>query len=137
MHLSPLSFPPPLTFLSFLSSLCSAFKIAFPLPPESRYKFKVKWKKEEEIKQLYVTRWFTMPNPKTVYNTNSFFVLFCFLFVYVCLFRAACMAYGGSQARGQIRAIAAGLRHSHSNMGPQLHLQPTPQLTGNAGSLTH
>ena len=31
------------------------------------------------------------------------------------LFRAIAMAYGGSQARGLIRAIAAGLRQSHSN----------------------
>ena len=38
------------------------------------------------------------------------------------------MAYVGSQARGQIRAIAAGLRHSHSNEGSKPHLQPAPQL---------
>ena len=38
------------------------------------------------------------------------------------------MAYGGSQARGQIRAIASGLPHSHSNTGSELYLQPKPQL---------
>ena len=38
------------------------------------------------------------------------------------------MAYGGSQAGAQIIAVAAGLHHSHSNMGSELHLQPTPQL---------
>ena len=38
------------------------------------------------------------------------------------------MAYGDSQARGQIGAVAAGLLQSHSNAGPKLHLQPTPQL---------
>jgi len=38
------------------------------------------------------------------------------------------MACGGSQARGGIGAIAAGLHHSHSNVGFELHLQPTPQL---------
>ena len=27
------------------------------------------------------------------------------------------MEYGGSEARGQIRAVAAGLHHSHSNSG--------------------
>ena len=37
-------------------------------------------------------------------------------------------AYGGSQARGQIGAIAAGLRQGHSNAGSEPHLQPTPQL---------
>ena len=42
------------------------------------------------------------------------------------------MAYGGSQARGQIEAVATSLRHSHSNLGSELHLQPTPQLTAMA-----
>ena len=41
-----------------------------------------------------------------------------FLFV----FRAAPAAYGGSQARGQTEAIAAGLHHSHSNAGSELRL---------------
>ena len=35
------------------------------------------------------------------------------------LFRAGPAAYGGSQARGPIRAVAAGLHHSHSNMGSE------------------
>ena len=39
------------------------------------------------------------------------------------------MAYGGSQARGQIGAVTASLHHSHSNVGYKPHLQPTPQLT--------
>jgi len=39
------------------------------------------------------------------------------------------MACGGSQARGLIRAAAAGLHHSHSNEGSEPHLQPTPKLT--------
>ena len=42
---------------------------------------------------------------------------------------AAPVAYGGSQARGQTGAVAAGLHHSHSNMESEPHLQPTPQLT--------
>ena len=37
-------------------------------------------------------------------------------------------SYGGSQARGRIRAVAAGLRQSHSNVGSEPCLQPTPQL---------
>ena len=37
-------------------------------------------------------------------------------------------AYGGSQGRCQIVAMAAGLRHSHSNAGSEPRLQPTPQL---------
>ena len=39
------------------------------------------------------------------------------------------MAYGGSQARGRIRAVATSLSQSHSNAGSELRLQPTPQLT--------
>ena len=39
------------------------------------------------------------------------------------------VAYGGSQARGPITAVATGLHHSHSNVGSKPHLQPTPQLT--------
>ena len=41
-------------------------------------------------------------------------VQFCFYF-YFLLFRAAPVAYGSSQARGQIGDAAAGLHHSHSN----------------------
>ena len=42
---------------------------------------------------------------------------------------ATAVAYGGSQARGLIRATAASLRHSHSNAGYEPCLPPTPQLT--------
>ena len=38
------------------------------------------------------------------------------------------MAYGGSQARGRTGATAAGLQHSHSNIGFEPCLRPTPQL---------
>ena len=37
------------------------------------------------------------------------------IIIFFWLFKAAPMAYGGSQAGGQIGAIAAGLHHSHSN----------------------
>ena len=50
-------------------------------------------------------------------------------FFFFGLFRVAAMAYGGSQASGQMGAVGAGLRHSHSNVGFKLHLRPTPQLT--------
>ena len=56
--------------------------------------------------------------------------LFIYLFIYLfLLFRAALVAYGGSQARVPIGAAAAGQSHNHSNARPELHLQPTPQLT--------
>ena len=41
------------------------------------------------------------------------------LIIFFFLFRAAPSAYGGSQARGQIRATVASLHHSHSNAGPE------------------
>ena len=44
------------------------------------------------------------------------------------LFTATPEAYGSSQARGRIGAAAAGLHHSHSNTGSELHLWLTPQL---------
>ena len=42
-----------------------------------------------------------------------------YLFIYFCLFRAPPLAYGGSQARGPIKATAASLHHSHSHMGSE------------------
>ena len=53
---------------------------------------------------------------------------FFFPFFFFLLFRAELMAYGGSQARGQIRAAAAALHHSHSNSRSKTRLWPTPQL---------
>ena len=58
--------------------------------------------------------------------------LFIYLFIFFCLFAiswAAPSAYGDSQARGLVGAVAAGLHHSHSNVASELRLQPTPQLT--------
>ena len=52
-----------------------------------------------------------------------------FFFFFWSFFRVTPKAYGSSQAKGPIRAIAAGLRHSHSNMGSELRLRPAPQLT--------
>ena len=49
--------------------------------------------------------------------------LFFFFFLF---FRAAPVAYGSSQARGQIKPAAAGLHHSLSNAGPKLHLRIIP-----------
>ena len=59
-----------------------------------------------------------------------------FLFVCVCLFRAAPAAYGGSQARGWIRATAAGLHYSHNTTRSELHLWPTPHLMATPDHLT-
>ena len=58
-------------------------------------------------------------------HITMFFVFLGFF----AFFRAAPTAYGGSQARNLIGAVAAGLRQSHSNTGSEPRLQPTPQLT--------
>ena len=42
-------------------------------------------------------------------------VWFFFFFFFFCLFRAEPMSYGGSQASGRNRAVAAGICHTHSN----------------------
>ena len=65
------------------------------------------------------------------YFCPLFLIFFKFIF---CLFgffffRAAPVTRGGSQAKGQIRAVGAGLHHSHSNGASEPHLQPTLQLT--------
>ena len=56
------------------------------------------------------------------------FFSFLFFFVFLLFLWAIPAAYGGSQARGLIGAVATGLRQSHSNAGSEPHLQPTPQL---------
>ena len=53
--------------------------------------------------------------------------VFLFLFLFF-LFGATPAAYGSSQARGQIGAAAASLRHIHSNTRSKLCLPPIPQL---------
>ena len=58
------------------------------------------------------------------------FIYFLFIFIFIFLvFLPFPVAYGGSQARNPNRAVAAGLCQSHSNVGSEPHLRPTPQLT--------
>ena len=60
---------------------------------------------------------------------------FCFVlfFLFFAFSRATHVACGGSQARSLIGAVAAGLRQNHSNMGSELCLPLTPQLTATPG----
>ena len=51
----------------------------------------------------------------------SFYFIYFFLFCLLSFFRAEPAAYGGSQARGLIGAVAAGLHKSHSNTGSLSH----------------
>ena len=58
---------------------------------------------------------------------NVFF--FVFLVFFFAVSWATPAAYGSSQARGRIGAVASGLHQSHSNVGSEPCLQLTPQLT--------
>ena len=49
-------------------------------------------------------------------------ILILFYFVFLVFSRATPVAYRGSQARGLVAAVAAGLPHSHNNGGSKLHL---------------
>ena len=64
-----------------------------------------------------------------VYIQKVYYPLKAIFFFFFVFSRAMPAAYGGSRARGLIRAVASTLHHSHSNAGSKLHLQPTPQFT--------
>ena len=52
---------------------------------------------------------------------NHWFKEIASFFLFLLFFRAAPVAHGGSQARGLIGAVAAGLHHSPSNAGSLTH----------------
>ena len=54
---------------------------------------------------------------------------------FFCLFRAIPGAYGGTQGRGQMEAVAPGL--CHSNAGPEPCLPPAAQLTTMPEGIPH
>ena len=67
----------------------------------------------------------------SLFHFILFMYLLMYLFIYLvfCLFKATMMAYESSQARGLIRAVAVGLRQSHSNATSKPRLPHTSQLT--------
>ena len=60
----------------------------------------------------------------TTFNLHYLWLFFFFFFF--CPFRATPVAYGGSQARSLIGAVAAVLCQSHSNTSSEPSLRPTP-----------
>ena len=55
--------------------------------------------------------------------------LLFFFFSFLLLFRAVPKAYGSSQVRGRIGAVASCIYHSHINARFKPSLRQTPQLT--------
>ena len=70
---------------------------------------------------LYSRNWHNTVNQLCLNKKNLFYF---YLFIFAISW-ATPVAYGGSWARGQIRAVAAGLHQSHSNVGSEPCLQPT------------
>ena len=64
-------------------------------------------------------------SPETESASTLFFVLFCFLSF--CLLRATPVAYGGSQARGLIRAIAYARATAIRDLSHVCHLHHSSQ----------
>ena len=86
-------------------------------------------------------------NSPTCFSLACFFSLFLFfsyfvvfismIFFFFNLFRAAPVTKGSSQARGRIRAVVAGLHHSHSSTRSEPHLSTYTTTHRNARSLIH
>ena len=69
------------------------------------------------------------------YDTSNPFLVFKSVFFFFLPFRAACVAYGCSQARGWIGAAAAELCHSHRNTRSKAVSAAYTTAHGNARSL--
>ena len=87
---------------------------------------------------MYKAFWKIMINfPLFCRNNGSFQCSLRDYELFFCLFfRAEPTAYGGSQAKAWIRAVATGLCHSQSNAGSKPSATYTTAC-GNTGSLTH
>ena len=95
-----------------LSSLCSRTRRPHYLPTGYSWDRRCQFSGQETC---LLSKESTVSRPGAVGGLEL--LIFFFLFL-----RAAPSAYGGSQARGQIRAAAAGLHHSHNNTRSELHL---------------
>ena len=88
--------------------VCLLLKLTGLEPPDATGAAPEKAKRQKQTKKICLRLFF-------------FFFLFWF-------FGAVPSAYGGFQARGQNRASATGLYHSHRNARSEPHLRPTPQF---------
>ena len=89
-------------------------------PKKSKISYTLTGGSSQDFKTIYSSKngILSMQQP-LIWNPRPFLLFF--------FFRAALAAHGRSQARGQIRASAAGL--PHSNAGSKPLLRPTPQFT--------
>ena len=77
---------------------------------------------------------------KDVEKLDHFYIevwFFFFFLVFFCLFRAAPVGYGGSQARGPIGTVAAGVMPEPQQCRIRAVSVTCTTVHGNAGSLTH
>ena len=68
---------------------------------------------------------FQTESDKSKYSSENYYYYY---FVFLSFLGPALAAYGGSQARGLIRAVATGLHQSYNNARSEPHLRPIPQL---------
>ena len=94
---------------------CFISSLAFILFPISRFTIKVNELQYQSLpfapsKPLYIFK--ICSHRSSIFIKDGLRNLICVFFFFFGLFRASPSAYGGSQARSQIRAVAAGLHHS-------------------------
>ena len=70
-----------------------------------------------------------LTNVRSMLTSYTAMSSFFFFFVFLPFLGPLPVAYGSSQARSLIGAVATGLRQGYSNAGSEPRLQPTPQLT--------
>ena len=70
-------------------------------------------------------------------HTPKNYVPLHFFFFLIFFFRVSPRACGSSQARSQMKAIAACLHHSHRIVGSEPHLRHIPQLMETPDPLIH
>ena len=133
------------TFLLFLSGDRASVSIITHLGRDSYFhretvhsEFPCMW--VQEPKRHCRKRWdkmksknINLKSPKNEHRLyksleTTIIVYSLYKFFFFLLFLAAPVAYGVSQARGWIGAVATGLSHNHCNTRSKPCLQPTPQL---------